>query len=150
MFSRIGYHLCLHLHQKHTLTRRGLQWSEGQSAACSLVQVAGNLPDGSLTTKKGMEASSCSILMMFDTRIGQLSQMSLPVCRDRGMWGGRAGALCLSFVGWYDPFVSGDSMESYCDEDRHKAPALPHIRPLSLQEVGRMYPVFNQTTKAGV
>ena len=43
-----------------------------------------------------------------------------------------AGALCLSSFE-YDPFASRNPDESYVEKDRRKAPTLPHIRPLSLQ-----------------
>src|SRR5579859_880777 len=67
-------------------------------------------------------------------RIAELQATSLPTCRDRGwmMWKGgglvpvppRAGAIRL-------PHEITD--ETGCDEDRHKAPTLPLIHPLSLQ-----------------
>ena len=42
------------------------------------------------------------------------------------------GALCLSSMG-YDHGVLRNPDESNCDEDKHKAPTHPLIRPLSLQ-----------------
>jgi len=60
-----------------------------------------------------------------------------PCCRDRGRGWADEGALCLSSDG-YDMFASGNPDDSYSHEDRHKAPALPNIRPLSLQHRGRI------------
>ena len=45
------------------------------------------------------------------------------------------GALCLSSCR-YDPLASETTYESRGNEDRHKAPSLPRIRPLSLQNRG--------------
>src|SRR5579859_3713282 len=54
-------------------------------------------------------------------------------CRDRGRGGVDVGALCLSSCGCY-LFASGNLDESGGpDEDRHKAPTLPRIHSLSLQ-----------------
>ena len=44
------------------------------------------------------------------------------------------GALCLSSSG--SSYLMGpqqDTTASWCDQDKHKAPSLPHILPLSLQ-----------------
>src|SRR5579859_165723 len=56
-------------------------------------------------------------------------------CRDRGKGGVDVGALCLSSCEG-DPSALQNPTESYGNEDRHKAPALPHVRPLSLQNRG--------------
>jgi hypothetical protein len=68
-----------------------------------------------------------------------------PSCRDSGWGGVDVGALCLSSwkrdsVGLYDirvevfPQVPHKTpTESLPGEDKHKAPALPRVRPLSLQ-----------------
>src|SRR5216683_5965910 len=42
-------------------------------------------------------------------------------------------ALCLSSLGC-DHLASRNPTGSRCHEDKHKAPTLPHIRPLSLQD----------------
>src|SRR5690348_8224398 len=59
----------------------------------------------------------------------------LPVfCRDRGMKSSDEGALCLSLSYCEDSFGQHKTTTvSRSHEDRHKAPALPHIHPLSLQ-----------------
>ena len=67
---------------------------------------------------------------------------SPPSCRDKGLgWVDVGvldeGALCLS--SWVCDHLMGyhhTPGESRCDEDKHKAPTLPHIRPLSLQDGG--------------
>jgi hypothetical protein len=46
-----------------------------------------------------------------------------------------AGALCLS-SSERDPLALRNPHKSYGREDGHKAPTLPHIRPLSLQDEG--------------
>ena len=47
------------------------------------------------------------------------------------------GALCLSsFEG--DAFASRNPNESFGEKDKHKAPALPLVHPLSLQYRGRI------------
>ena len=64
---------------------------------------------------------------------------SPPSCRDKGLGVGvlDEGALCLS--SWVCDHLMGyhhTPGKSRCDEDKHKAPTLPHIRPLSLQDGG--------------
>ncbi len=54
-------------------------------------------------------------------------------CRDNGMMGGDDGALCLSGEGWSGNACHETPTETHCHEDKHKAPTLPHIHPLSLQ-----------------
>ena len=54
-------------------------------------------------------------------------------CRDRGKGGVDVGALCLSSFG-SEPLALQNPGESCGEEDRHKAPALPRINPLSLQD----------------
>ena len=56
-------------------------------------------------------------------------------CRDKGMRGGDVGALCLS-SSQDDDSAKHHVMPlvSRCDEDKHKAPTRPLIRPLSLQD----------------
>ncbi len=44
-----------------------------------------------------------------------------------------AGAWCLSWVQG-DPLASPDPDASCGQQDKHKAPAHPHVRPLSLQQ----------------
>ena len=54
-------------------------------------------------------------------------------CRDRGRGGADVGALCLSC--WpNESEAGGEAREADPDEDRHKAPSHPSIRPLSLQD----------------
>src|SRR5579859_1976455 len=55
-------------------------------------------------------------------------------CRDRGWMGGRAGALCLSLCAAAIRLWQKNANESCGNEDRHNAPALPPIHPLSLQD----------------
>jgi len=66
---------------------------------------------------------------------------SQPSCRDKGWGSADEGALCLS---WWegDPSASRNPGESSRNEDKHKAPALPHIRPLSLQDGGGRFLSF--------
>jgi len=59
-----------------------------------------------------------------------------------------AGVLCLSASG-YDPCISWNPNESYCDEDKHKAPAHPHIRPLSLQDGAARIAAFGWQSSSG-
>jgi hypothetical protein len=54
------------------------------------------------------------------------------------------GALRLSLWGC-DHFVSRNPNESHCDEDKHKAPTPPHIRPLSLQDGGDPFPFITSS-----
>ncbi len=54
-------------------------------------------------------------------------------CRDKGWGGVDEGALCLSSLR-YDHAVLRNPDESRCDEDKHKAPTLPLIHSLSLQD----------------
>ena len=49
-------------------------------------------------------------------------------CRDRERCGVDVGALCLSSSGC-DHLASRNQNESYGEEDRHKAPTLPHHPP---------------------
>ncbi len=58
-----------------------------------------------------------------------------PSCRDKGRMWGWVGALCLSSLG-DDQRGSRNPDETCCHEDKHKAPTLPRILPLSLQEAG--------------
>ena len=57
-------------------------------------------------------------------------------CRDKGMRCVDAGALCLSGEGWSGNAHHRTPTESRCHEDKHKAPTLPNIHPLSLQDAG--------------
>src|SRR5579863_247775 len=77
--------------------------------------------------------------MNFAGQIGKKEKRSLHNCRDRGRRGVDAGASCLSSLG-YDPLASLDLTESCGEKDKHKAPTLPHIHPLSLQIRGRKRP----------
>jgi len=63
-------------------------------------------------------------------------------CRDKGRGGVDEGALCLS--SWRLPHLAGDPehlTEAWGDQDKHKAPTHPHVRPLSLQVRQRFPPV---------
>ncbi len=55
-------------------------------------------------------------------------------CRDNGQGWADVGALCLSWAEMAGYAHHGTLTESQPDQDKHKAPALPHIRPLSLQK----------------
>ncbi len=54
-------------------------------------------------------------------------------CRDNGRCGTDEGALCLSGVGVTGQGYHETPTESQPEEDKHQAPTLPHIDPLSLQ-----------------
>src|SRR5690348_6924788 len=74
--------------------------------------------------------------MMLTTELRNLSQHRPRFCRDRGKGWADAGALCLSLVrrravGF--THMSDNPDKSGGNEDRHKAPTLPPIHPLSLQ-----------------
>jgi len=58
---------------------------------------------------------------------------------------GRVGTLAVALV-QFTLFgkTSYNPDESYCDEDRHKAPAQPHIHPLSLQGGGTSFPFIGK------
>gem|GEM_PF-563898 len=60
-------------------------------------------------------------------------ERDLVPCRDKGMRGVDAGALCLSGEGRSGNARHGTPTESRRKEDKHKAPTLPNIHPLSLQ-----------------
>src|SRR5713101_2787314 len=60
-------------------------------------------------------------------------------CRDKGRGGVDEGALCLSWLGC-DLGALRNPKGSRCHQDKHKAPTLPHIRPLSLQDPFRSSP----------
>src|SRR5260370_20091061 len=70
---------------------------------------------------------------MLPTESGKVRPAS---CRDKGRSGGDEGALCLS--SWPDEW-SGlrEATRSHPHQDKHKAPTLLHIHPLSLQDTGR-------------
>src|SRR5258708_30487873 len=57
-------------------------------------------------------------------------------CRDKGRGGVDEGAWCLSSWGG-DRLASPNPDHSSCHQDKHKAPTLLHVRPLSLQDGGR-------------
>jgi len=57
------------------------------------------------------------------------------ICRDKEEGWVDERALCLSSFG-YHPSASPNPDESCCNEDKHKAPTLPRIHPLSLHENG--------------
>ena len=59
-----------------------------------------------------------------------------------------AGALCLSSFEW-NSLASRGLDESSCHEDRHKAPAHPLIRPLSLQDAGASIAAFSRQRSSG-
>ncbi len=62
-------------------------------------------------------------------------------CRDKGLGGVDAGALCLSSSGSRNLAEPHETpTKSCCRQDKHKAPAHPHIRPLSLQDGGTSFP----------
>src|SRR5579872_5850505 len=62
-------------------------------------------------------------------------------CRDKGWSGADAGALCLSSLDDDDPARSHITpTDSPSDEDKHKSPSPPYIRPLSLQDGGGRFP----------
>src|SRR5216683_2800532 len=52
-------------------------------------------------------------------------------CRDKGRGGVDEGAWCLSWLGC-------DLVAPRSHQDKHQAPTLPHIRPLSLQDPIRL------------
>src|SRR5581483_5951466 len=56
-----------------------------------------------------------------------------PNCRDKGMRGEEAGALCLSGVGRSGSCHDAMPARSHPHQDKHKAPASAPPRPLSLQ-----------------
>ena len=59
-------------------------------------------------------------------------------CRDRGKGGADAGALCLSSLGARHLAWPAQTLTaSQGHQDKHKAPALPRIHPLSLQDGSR-------------
>jgi len=59
------------------------------------------------------------------------------------------GAWCLSSLGFADPLGHhGTLTESRCHQDKHQAPTLPHIHPLSLQDrSGRFQPFPDSVVK---
>src|SRR5258706_9467326 len=80
------------------------------------------------------------LLMNFDNRIGNGSAPASG--RDKGWDGVDAGALCLSSLGGRHLARHPEHPhESWCEQDKHKAPAHPRIRPLSLQVRRRFPPV---------
>jgi len=70
---------------------------------------------------------------MVPTESGKVRPAS---CRDKGRSGVDEGALCLSWWGC-DRLASGNPDHSSCHQDKHKAPSLLHVHPLSLQDGGR-------------
>jgi len=58
------------------------------------------------------------------------------------------GALCLS-SSECDHLASRNPNESKSDQDKHKAPTLPHIRPLSLQDGDTRIPEFGRSKPSG-
>jgi hypothetical protein len=70
---------------------------------------------------------------MLPTESGKVRPAS---CRDKGRSGVDEGALCLS---WWPDEWSGlrEATRSHPHEDKHKAPTLLHVHPLSLQDAGR-------------
>jgi len=61
-------------------------------------------------------------------------------CRDKGLGGVDDGALCLSSWGC-DRVASRNLDRSSGHQDKHKAPTLLHVHPLSLQDAGRHSPI---------
>src|SRR5229473_7409494 len=74
---------------------------------------------------------------MVPTEAGKVRPAS---CRDKGRSGVDEGALCLSWWGG-DRLASRNPDHSSCHEDKHKAPTLLHVHPLSLQDAGRHSPI---------
>src|SRR6266851_8437590 len=71
---------------------------------------------------------------MLPTESGKVRPAS---CRDKGRSGGDEGALCLSSWWGGDRVASRNPDHASCHQDKHKAPTLLHIHPLSLQDTGR-------------
>ena len=69
-------------------------------------------------------------------------------CRDKGRGGVDEGALCLSWSEC-DHLASRNPNASKSEEDKHKAPTLPHIRPLSLQDGDTRIPEFGREKPSG-
>src|SRR5216683_7851190 len=65
----------------------------------------------------------------------ECSKRRKPSCRDKGRSGVDEGALCLSWWGC-DRLASRNPDHSSCQQDKHKAPTLLHVHPLSLQDAG--------------
>jgi len=61
-------------------------------------------------------------------------------CRDKGMRGEDAGALCLSGVGWADPCLRRQADAIASAPGQAPGPHPSPLRPLSLQDGGRHYP----------
>src|SRR5216683_5598324 len=70
---------------------------------------------------------------MVPTEAGKVRPAS---CRDKGRSGVDEGALCLSWWGG-DRLASRNPDHWSCQQDKHQAPTLLHIHPLSLQDGGR-------------
>src|SRR5229473_6388872 len=70
---------------------------------------------------------------MLPTEWGKVRPAS---CRDKGRRGVDEGALCLSWWGC-DRVASRNPDHASCHQDKHKAPTLLHVHPLSLQDGGR-------------
>src|SRR6266446_8560041 len=69
-------------------------------------------------------------------------------CRDKGRGGVDEGAWCLSWLG-YDHLASRNPNAWKSHHDKHQAPTLPHIRPLSLQDGDPRLPEFGRSKPAG-
>src|SRR6266446_5879427 len=69
-------------------------------------------------------------------------------CRDKGRGGVDEGAWCLSSLGC-DHLASRNPNESKSHQDKHQAPTLPHIRPLSLQDGDTRIPEFGREKPSG-
>src|SRR5581483_6478823 len=69
-------------------------------------------------------------------------------CRDKGRGWVDVGAWCLSSLGC-DHCASRNSNGIVCHQDKHKAPALSRIRPLSLQDGGAHITTFVRQRSSG-
>jgi hypothetical protein len=111
---------------KRAVTRAGASLIGGNATR------AGASPARTLLRKPFPLCGLMSPLWFLTTKLGNVA---LPSCRDNGRGGVDVGALCLSSSGGQH-CASRNPNESRCHEDKHKAPTLLRIRPLSLQDGG--------------